>query len=67
MNLTKQRLDLLGTICGVLGAALTLLAVIMRFALGAGNPTGITVAPRSILLGAIAIMVFGCWLKLTAR
>ncbi len=65
--LTKQRLDLLGTICGVMGATLALLSVILRFSLGPGNPTDLIIAPRSILVGSIAIMVFGCWLKLEAR
>ena len=66
MNL-KLKLDLLGSICGALGAAAALLAVIVRFTVGTGNPAGIIIAPRNILLGAIALMVFGCWLKLTAR
>ncbi len=57
---------MLGSICGFLGAALCLLAVILRFYFGPGNPPA-TFAPRSILLGGIAVMVFGCWLKLTAK
>ncbi len=67
MNLIKQRLDLLGTICGVLGAALSLLAVMLRLILGPGNPAGVIIAPRSILIGGVAILVFACWLKVTAR
>ena len=68
MNPIKQKLDLLGTICGVLGAVFAFIAVMLRlFVLGGGNPAGIMVAPRNILLGAIALMVFGCFLKLTAR
>ena len=43
------------------------LAVIVRFVLGPGNPAGTILAPRSILLGGIAAMVFGCFLKLTAK
>lgn len=66
MNL-KLKLDLLGSICGALGAAAALMAVIVRFAVGSGNPPGIIIAPRNILLCAIALMVFGCWLKLTAK
>ena len=67
MNLIKQRLDLLGSICGVLGAALCLLAVMLRLILGPGNPTGVIIAPRSLLIGGVAVLVFACWLKLTAR
>ncbi len=67
MTPLRDKIDLLGTICGVLGAAACLFAVFMRFALGAGNPAGIHVAPRSMLLGGIAVMAFGCWLKLTAK
>ncbi len=67
MTRLTHQLDLLGSICGVLGAALSLLAVILRFVFGAGNPTVTILAPRSILLGGIAAMVFGCWLKLTAK
>ena len=67
MTRLTHRLDLLGSICGVLGAALCLLAVIARFFFGPGNPAGTILAPRSILLGGIAAMVFGCWLKLTAK
>lgn len=67
MNLTKQKLDLLGTICGILGATLCVLAVLVRFTVGGGNPPGIIIAPRNIMLAGIAAMVFGCWSKLTAR
>ena len=67
MTRFTQRLDLIGSVCGVLGAALCLFAVIVRFAFGPGNPAGTILAPRTILLGGIAAMVFGCWLKLTAK
>lgn len=68
MNLKlKLKLDLLGSIAGVLGVALCLLGVIVRFTLGPGNPAGVIIAPRNIFLCGIALMVFGCWLKLTAR
>ncbi|MHC4415328.1 MAG: hypothetical protein ACYS0G_08595 [Planctomycetota bacterium] len=67
MYLTKQRLDLLGNICGILGVTLCILAVVVRFKIGGGNPAGVIIAPRNIFLGGIAVMVFGCWLKLTAR
>ncbi len=67
MSPFKQKLDLLGSICGVLGAVAAVLAVMLRLGLGGGNPTGVMISPRSVLLGAIALMVFGCWLKLSAR
>ncbi len=67
MNLQKQKLDLLGTICGILGMTLCVLAVLVRFTLGGGNPAGVIIAPRNIFIGGIAVMVFGCWSKLTAR
>lgn len=66
MNLWRQRIDLLGTICGVTGALLSVLAVFLRLSLGGGNPPMVKIAPRSILWGAIAVMVFGCFLKLSA-
>ncbi len=67
MNRLQQKLDLAGTICGMLGAASCLMAVILRANFGPGNFAGMHVAPRSILLGGIALLVFGCWLKLTAK
>jgi len=67
MTRITQRLDLIGSVFGLLGASLCLFAVIVRFAVGPGNPEGTILAPRSILLGGIAAMVFGCFLKLTAR
>ena len=67
MTRFTQRLDLVGNVCGVLGAALCLFAVIVRIVFGPGNPDGTILAPRSILLGGIAAMVFGCFVKLTAR
>ena len=67
MNLFKQRLDLLGSIFGMLGAGACLLAVVLRFVYGGGNPSEVFIAPRNVLLGGIALMVFASWLKLTAR
>ena len=67
MNRLQQKLDLAGTIFGVLGAASCLFAVAMRYTFGPGNFEGMHVAPRTIMLGGIALLVFGCWLKLTAR
>ena len=66
MTRFTHQLDLLGSICGVLGAALCMLGVIMRILFGP-IPAGTILAPRSMLLGGIAVMVFGCWLKLTAK
>ncbi|MCH8823010.1 MAG: hypothetical protein IH984_05820 [Planctomycetes bacterium] len=69
MNRMNQRLDLLGTLCGVLGAASCILAGILRLAraLEIADPKQIFVSPRGVLLCGIALMVFGCWLKLTAK
>ena len=67
MNRLQQKLDLAGTVCGMLGAASCLLAVLLRAYFGSGNFAGMHVAPRSILLGGVALLVFGCWLKLTAK
>ncbi len=67
MTAFKEKLDLLGTLCGIVGAAACVFAILLRFALGAGNPAGIHVAPRSWLLGGIAAMAFACWLKLSAK
>ena len=67
MNRLQQKLDLAGTVCGVLGAAACLMAVILRANFGPGNFEGMHIAPRSIMLGGIALLVFGCWLKLTAK
>ncbi len=66
INRLTHQLDLLGSICGVLGAALCLLAVISLSFFGP-SPAGTILAPRSVLLGGIAVMVFGCWLRLTAK
>jgi hypothetical protein len=63
----KQRLDLAGTIAGFFGIVICGLAVLLRFVAGGGNPDNMVVAPRNLLLGGIAIIVTGCWLKLTAR
>ena len=63
----KLKLDLLGSVAGILGTALCLLAVIVRFTIGPGNPAGIIIAPRNIFFGGIALLTFGCWLKLSAR
>ena len=62
----KRKLDLLGSILGVFGAAISLLAGLTRL-VGRGNPSFMTVAPRHILLAGISIMVFACWLKLTSK
>ncbi len=67
MNLMKQKLDLLGSICGVMGAAVSVVAVILRLVLVGKNPTTVLIAPRNVLLVGIALMVFGCWAKLTAK
>ncbi len=67
MDRLQQKLDLAGTVCGVLGAASCFMAVILRANFGPGNFEGMHIAPRSIMLGGIALLVFGCWLKLTAK
>ncbi len=67
MNRLQQKLDLAGTICGIFGAASCLMALAIRFKLGPGNFEGVYVAPRSIMLGGVALLAFGCWLKLTAK
>ncbi len=67
MNRFQQQLDLAGTISGVVGTLSCLFAVAMRFKFGPGNFEGMNVAPRTIMLGGIALLVFGCWLKLTAK
>ena len=63
----KQRLDLLGSILGVLGIVLSIFAISMRLTLGGGNPADVIIAPRNVLLLGITAMVAGCWCKLTAR
>ena len=67
MTRLTDRWGRIGSVCGVLGASLCLFAVIVRVAFGPGNPAGTILAPRSILLGGIAAMVFGCFLKLAAK
>ncbi len=67
MNRLQQKLDLAGTVCGLLGAASCLFALATRFKFGPGNFAGMHVAPRSIMLGGVALLAFGCWLKLTAK
>ena len=67
MNRTRQHLDLLGTIAGVTGSAMCLLAIVLRVTLGAGSPREVSVSPRSILWMGTAVLVFACFLKLTAR
>jgi hypothetical protein len=62
----QPKLDLLGNICGVLGVAICALAVMLRF-IGAGHPSFMQVAPRNVLLSGVAVMVFGCWLKLVSK
>ena len=66
MNRLNQRIDLFATFCGVFGALVALVALIMRVVAGPGNPP-IKIAPRSLLLAAVALMVFACFLKLTNR
>lgn len=63
----KERLDLLGSIFGAMGAGLATLGVVCLFVFGPGSPAGVVVAPRHILLAGIALIVFGCWLKLLAK
>ena len=68
MNQFRQKLDLLGTIFGVLGSLTVVLAVALRLALGGGDDQArISVSPRSILLMGTATLVFGCFLKLMAK
>ncbi len=68
MNQFRQKLDLLGTIFGVLGSLTVVLAVGLRLALGGGvEQARVSVSPRSVLLMAIATLVFGCFLKLMAK
>ncbi len=66
MSPWKERVDLLGSVLGVLGMVLVVLAVVMRLALGSAKPA-VVFAPSNILLIGIAAMVAGCWFKLTAR
>ena len=69
MNRMSQRLDMLGTLCGVLGVASCIMAGILRLAraLDIAGPKQVFVSPRGVLLCGIALMVFGCWLKLTDK
>lgn len=69
MNRMSQRLDLLGTLCGVLGATSCIMAGILRLAraFDLADPKQIFISPQAVLLCGIALMVFGCWLKLTAK
>lgn len=67
MNRFQQQLDLAGTISGGVGTLSCLFAVTMRYAFGPGNFEGMHIAPRTIILGGIALLVFGCWLKLMSR
>ena len=69
MNRFNQKLDLLGTLSGVLGATSCLLSGVMRLLriFDIADPKQIFISPRAVLLCGIALMVFGCWLKLTAK
>ena len=70
MNRMSQRLDLLGTLCGVLGAASCIMAGILRLAralFDVADPKQIFISPQAVLLCGIALITFGCWLKLTAK
>ncbi len=62
----KPKLDLLGSACGVLGAAICVLAAGIRLSVGS-NPEFIRMKPMTIFIAGIAIMVFACWMKLEAR
>ncbi len=58
-------LNRLGNISGALGAIGCALAVICRIILG--RPTGMIAFLPNILLIGIALMAFGCWLKLSVK
>lgn len=60
-------LDLIGTIAGIVGTLMVVLAVALRFAFGAGNPQEVAVSPRSLMWLGTAGLAFACFLKLTAR
>jgi len=63
----KPKLDFLGSVAGVLGVAVCILAAVLR-GIGRGNPDfGIKMEAANIFLVGIALMVFACWLKLSAR
>ena len=62
----QPKLDLLGNICGVLGAAICVLAGILRF-IGHGDPAYTPIGLRNVLMSGVAVMVFGCWLKLVSK
>ena len=65
MPLTKW-LDRLGNISGVLGAGVCAAAVICRFVLERPGPEMKGVLPNILIIG-IALMAFGCWLKLSTK
>ena len=67
MNRTHQKLDLIGTIFGIVGGLMCLLAVVLRIVLGAGSPREVSVSPRSLMWLGTALLAFACFLKLTAR
>lgn len=69
MNRFNQKLDLLGTLSGVLGAVACLLSGVLRLlrVFDIADPKQIFISPRGVLLCGIALMIFGCWLKLTAK
>jgi hypothetical protein len=67
MSPWKLRLDLFGSVLGVLGMILVALAIVLRLTLGSAKPGAVLHAPQSILLVGIASIAAGCWFKLTAR
>jgi len=62
----KPKFDLIGTACGVLGAGVCVLAVILRF-IGKNDPAFMTMNPFHLFMGGATIIVFGCWCKLMAK
>lgn len=62
----KPKLDMIGNVCGVLGAAVCVLAVILR-QVGKGDPAFMTMNPFHLFVGGVGIIVFGCWCKLCAK
>ncbi len=63
----RDKLDLLGSIAGVLGSGICLLSGLLRLIFGAGNPYGLIIAPRNILRAGIAVLAVACWVKLSSR
>ena len=60
----KDKLDLLGTLCGVLGAVVSVVAFVLRVLLGSGEPWFLEINPFHLFVGGVGLMVFGCWAKL---